>query len=64
MMIKPNPNCNDNFCIKQQEEFKKRVKEEPERTTNEDLSEEKVIHEDNEWGWFYMQYYFNIYIHM
>jgi len=55
MMIKPNPNCSDNFCIKQQEEFKKRVNEEPECTTNEDLPEEKITHDDNEWGWFYVQ---------
>lgn len=49
MMIKPNPNCSDNFCLKQQEEFKNRVKEEPE-CTNEDIPKDKVIHENNEWG--------------
>jgi len=51
MMIKPNPNCNDNFCIKQQEEFKNKVKEDPDSTI-QDLPEEQVIHEDNTWGWF------------
>jgi len=49
MMIKPNPNCNDNFCIKQQEEFKNKVKEDPDSTI-QDLPEEQVIHEDNTWG--------------
>ncbi|XP_001952581.1 ubiquitin-like modifier-activating enzyme 5 [Acyrthosiphon pisum] len=49
MMIKPNPNCSDNFCLKQQLEFKNRVKEEPE-CTNVDLPEDIVTHENNEWG--------------
>lgn len=49
MMIKPNPNCNDSLCIKQQEEFKNRVKEEPIKTI-EELPEDKVTHEDNTWG--------------
>jgi len=49
MMIKPNPNCSDNFCIKQQTEFKNRVKEEP-ICTNVDLPEDIVTHENNEWG--------------
>ncbi|XP_022174397.1 ubiquitin-like modifier-activating enzyme 5 [Myzus persicae] len=49
MMIKPNPNCSDNFCLKQQTEFKNRVKEEPE-CTNVDLPEDIVTHENNEWG--------------
>lgn len=51
MMIKPNPNCDDNFCIKQQEEFKNRVKEEP--ITKNDLPEDKVTHEDNTWGLYF-----------
>lgn len=50
MMIKPNPNCSDNFCIKRQDEFKNKVKEEPVECTNEHLLEDKVIHCDNEWG--------------
>lgn len=49
MMIKPNPNCSDNFCLKQQEEFKSRVKEVPDNK-NEELPEEQVTHEDNAWG--------------
>ena len=49
MMIKPNPNCSDNFCIKQQSEFKNKVKEEPE-CTNVDQLEDLVTHESNEWG--------------
>lgn len=49
MMIKPNPNCTDNFCMKRQEEFNNRVIEEP-VCSNEELPEDKVIHKDNEWG--------------
>ncbi|VVC26185.1 Hypothetical protein CINCED_3A000959 [Cinara cedri] len=49
MMIKPNPNCTDSFCLKRQEEFKNRVIEEP-VCKNEELPEDKVIHKDNEWG--------------
>lgn len=52
MMIKPNPNCNDNFCLKQQEIFKNHIIEEPE-CPNGDKSEETVIHDDNEWGGYY-----------
>lgn len=51
MMIKPNPNCSDKFCIIRQEEFSNRVKTEPE-STNEELPEDKVTHEDNAWGKF------------
>lgn len=50
MMIKPNPSCVDNFCLKRQEEFKSQVKEEPE-CINKDQPEDSVVtHEDNEWG--------------
>lgn len=49
MMIKPNPNCDDNFCLKRQEEFKTQVKEEP-KSSNEVVLENSVTHEENEWG--------------
>lgn len=49
MMIKPNPNCSDNFCLKQQEKFKNRVVEEP-KSIIENQPEEQVTHEDNTWG--------------
>ncbi|XP_050537563.1 ubiquitin-like modifier-activating enzyme 5 [Daktulosphaira vitifoliae] len=50
MMIKPNPNCSDNFCIKQQEVFKNKVIEEPANISSEISSENIVIHDNNEWG--------------
>lgn len=53
MMIKPNPSCDDTFCIKRQEEFKNKIIEKPE-CIEKDLSEDKVIHEDNEWGQFFI----------
>lgn len=49
MMIKPNPNCSDNFCLKRQEEFKNRVVEEPKGIV-ENQPEDQVTHEDNTWG--------------
>lgn len=49
MMIKPNPNCSDNFCLKQQNEFQNRVKDEPESTA-EDVPEDQVVHDNNDWG--------------
>lgn len=63
MMIKPNPNCNDQFCLKQQEEFKNKVIVKLEcKNENENLQEEKVTHEDNDWGQLIIikNYYFNI----
>ncbi|XP_050422016.1 ubiquitin-like modifier-activating enzyme 5 [Adelges cooleyi] len=50
MMIKPNPSCDDNFCIKRQEEFKSQVKEPPTSIANESSQESTIVHEDNEWG--------------
>ncbi|XP_028659680.1 ubiquitin-like modifier-activating enzyme 5 isoform X1 [Erpetoichthys calabaricus] len=49
MTMKPNTQCNDVHCRKQQEEYKKKEAAKPkqEQLTEE---EEKVIHEDNEWG--------------
>lgn len=50
MMIKPNPNCSDHFCLKQQEAFKNRIIDEPINIV-EDLPKEQVTHDDNTWGW-------------
>uniref|UniRef100_A0A3Q3DC57 Ubiquitin-like modifier-activating enzyme 5 n=1 Tax=Hippocampus comes TaxID=109280 RepID=A0A3Q3DC57_HIPCM len=47
MAMKPNPQCNDRHCRRQQEVYK-----EAERPKNEviQVEEEEVLHEDNEWG--------------
>ncbi|XP_031202084.1 ubiquitin-like modifier-activating enzyme 5 isoform X1 [Mastomys coucha] len=49
MFMKPNPQCDDKNCRKQQEEYKKRAATMPmqEATPQE---EAEVVHEDNEWG--------------
>lgn len=46
--MKANPQCNDFYCRKQQEEFKLREAERPKVVVVE--KEEEVVHEDNEWG--------------
>lgn len=48
MAMKPNPQCNDRYCRKQQEEYKKKEAERPKVEVVE--VEEEVVHEDNEWG--------------
>ncbi|KAL1781947.1 ubiquitin-like modifier-activating enzyme 5 [Sigmodon hispidus] len=49
MFMKPNPQCDDRNCRKQQEEYKKRAATlpTPEAAPQE---EEEIVHEDNEWG--------------
>ncbi|TKS87679.1 Ubiquitin-like modifier-activating enzyme 5 [Collichthys lucidus] len=48
MAMKANPQCNDRYCRKQQEEYKKKEAERPKVEVVE--VEEEVVHEDNEWG--------------
>ncbi|XP_008007303.1 ubiquitin-like modifier-activating enzyme 5 isoform X1 [Chlorocebus sabaeus] len=48
MSMKPNPQCDDRNCRKQQEEYKKKVAALPKQEVMQE--EEEVIHEDNEWG--------------
>jgi ubiquitin-like modifier-activating enzyme 5 len=43
--MKPNPECNNKFCCKRQEEFKSKKKE----VKIEKIEEEKVVHSTNEW---------------
>ncbi|XP_028612612.1 ubiquitin-like modifier-activating enzyme 5 isoform X1 [Grammomys surdaster] len=49
MLMKPNPQCDDKNCRKQQEEYKKKAAALP---TQEAAPKEEaeVVHEDNEWG--------------
>ncbi|XP_058409034.1 ubiquitin-like modifier-activating enzyme 5 isoform X1 [Diceros bicornis minor] len=48
MSMKPNPQCDDRNCRKQQEEYKKKVAALPRQEVVQE--EEEIIHEDNEWG--------------
>ncbi|EAW79189.1 ubiquitin like modifier activating enzyme 5 [Homo sapiens] len=48
MSMKPNPQCDDRNCRKQQEEYKKKVAALPKQEVIQE--EEEIIHEDNEWG--------------
>uniref|UniRef100_A0A8C5YI67 Ubiquitin-like modifier-activating enzyme 5 n=1 Tax=Microcebus murinus TaxID=30608 RepID=A0A8C5YI67_MICMU len=48
MSMKPNPQCDDRNCRKQQEEYKKKVAALPKQEVVQE--EEKIIHEDNEWA--------------
>ncbi|XP_058145566.2 ubiquitin-like modifier-activating enzyme 5 [Dasypus novemcinctus] len=46
MSMKPNPQCEDKNCRKQQNEYKKKVAALPKQVVQE---EKEIIHEDNEW---------------
>uniref|UniRef100_A0A8D2D176 Ubiquitin-like modifier-activating enzyme 5 n=1 Tax=Sciurus vulgaris TaxID=55149 RepID=A0A8D2D176_SCIVU len=48
MSMKPNPQCDDRNCRKQQEEYKKKVALLPKPEAVQE--EEEIIHEDNEWA--------------
>ncbi|KRT80202.1 hypothetical protein AMK59_8393 [Oryctes borbonicus] len=48
MNMKPNPNCEDGYCKKRQEEYA--VKPKPEKREALKAEKEEPIHEDNEWG--------------
>ncbi|KAG1953837.1 ubiquitin-like modifier-activating enzyme [Pimephales promelas] len=49
MAMKANPQCDNAYCRRQQEEYKKKEAERPKQEVEE--QEEEVVHEDNEWGW-------------
>lgn len=48
MSMKPNPQCDDRHCRKQQEEYKRKEAALPRQEVAPE--EEEIIHEDNEWG--------------
>lgn len=50
MMLKPNPNCDDNFCRKRQEHQAKIAARAPPPPPTVKHEEKAVVHEDNEWG--------------
>ncbi|XP_076336137.1 ubiquitin-like activating enzyme 5 isoform X2 [Tachypleus tridentatus] len=49
MAMKPNPICDDSYCRLRQKEFKEREVLKPKETLKAQ-EEEKVVHEDNDWG--------------
>ncbi|KAL6076536.1 hypothetical protein STEG23_016717 [Scotinomys teguina] len=49
MSMKPNPQCDDRNCRKQQEEYKKKAATLPTQEAAP-AEEEEIVHEDNEWG--------------
>ncbi|KAB5586558.1 hypothetical protein PHYPO_G00003070 [Pangasianodon hypophthalmus] len=48
MAMKANPQCDDRHCRRQQEEYIKKEAERPKQEVAEE--EEKVVHEENDWG--------------
>lgn len=48
MAMKPNPQCSDQNCRKQQENYK--IKEAAQPKQEEIHQEEEIVHEDNDWG--------------
>ncbi|XP_057305118.1 ubiquitin-like modifier-activating enzyme 5 [Hydractinia symbiolongicarpus] len=48
MTMKPNPQCDDRFCVKQQKIYQDKLASAPKEI--EETKEEEVVHENNEWG--------------
>ncbi|KAJ7404239.1 Ubiquitin-like modifier-activating enzyme 5 [Pitangus sulphuratus] len=48
MSMKPNPQCSDHNCRKQQEIYKKKEAARPKQEVIE--KEDEIVHEDNDWG--------------
>lgn len=49
MTVKPNPQCEDSWCRRRQVEYAERKAAEP-KVEKQEVKEEEVVHEDNEWG--------------
>ncbi|XP_076243805.1 ubiquitin-like activating enzyme 5 [Calliopsis andreniformis] len=47
MTLRPNPNCDDKYCRERQKEYA--LKPKPDKK-EEEIVEDKPLHEDNEWG--------------
>jgi len=48
MKMKPNPQCEDKHCVKQQSIYQEKLAAQP--VVEETTESEEVVHEDNEWG--------------
>ncbi|KAK8730494.1 hypothetical protein OTU49_008040 [Cherax quadricarinatus] len=49
MSVKPNPQCEDSWCRRRQAEYAAKKASEP-KIEKQEVKEEEVVHEDNEWG--------------
>ena len=47
--MKPNPECDDSFCIKRQKEYQERTKITSTVKVEQEVVEDQVLHEDNQW---------------
>ncbi len=50
MTLKPNPQCDDRHCQKQQDEYSKKLAALPKENNKEKPEEAEVVHEENLWG--------------
>lgn len=48
MKMKPNPQCDDRHCVKQQNTYQEKLASQP--VVEVEAEVEEVLHEDNEWG--------------
>lgn len=49
MAMKPNEECDDNFCRQRQREYQEREAAKP-KVEKEETKEEEIVHDDNLWG--------------
>ncbi|XP_031439931.1 ubiquitin-like modifier-activating enzyme 5 [Clupea harengus] len=50
MSMKPNPQCSDAYCGRQQQEYQKKEAQRPKEDVDVSEVKEEVVHEDNDWG--------------
>jgi len=50
MNMKPNPQCDDSYCLQRQQEYKEREAKKPKVVKDKIPKEEVIVHESNEWG--------------
>lgn len=52
MRMRPNPNCDDRFCLKRQEEYQSKLAESnlDNQQYQKKAETEEIVHEENEWN--------------
>ncbi|XP_066919460.1 ubiquitin-like modifier-activating enzyme 5 [Clytia hemisphaerica] len=50
MTMKPNPHCDESFCLKRQQAYQEKLATQPKEEDVKETEEEEIVHEDNEWG--------------
>lgn len=48
--IKPNPACDDSYCLTRQKEYQDKLANEPVEVPAAHDQDDSVVHEDNDWG--------------